>query len=88
MSIPTLDEVLELKKDWESDPIWDIEDTEGFEYYRQHLLEFRKNREAAWASEAKLKIINKAMELGTDNLMMAEYILKIEARIEKLEGGK
>jgi len=35
-------EVDELKRQWKRDPIWDIEETEGFEEYREELIEFHK----------------------------------------------
>jgi len=44
----TREDVEELKRNWRRDPIWDIEDTEGFEEYREELLEFRKSCETYW----------------------------------------
>lgn len=32
--------VEKLKRSWLNDPCWDLEDTEGFETYRQELKEF------------------------------------------------
>lgn len=37
-----------LKRNWKSDPIWDIEDTEGFEDHREELLQFSKEMQAIW----------------------------------------
>ena len=34
-----------LQDSWKADPIWDIEDTEGFEAYRDELLAWRKSYE-------------------------------------------
>lgn len=39
-------ELEELKKSWSRDPIWDIEDTKGFEAHREELLEHRRRVEA------------------------------------------
>ncbi len=39
----TREEVEALKKEWEHDPCWDIEGTEGFEEYYSELLEYRIN---------------------------------------------
>ena len=44
--------VEELKAAWLRDPSWDIEDTEGFEGYRDHLREFAEAHRARWAEEA------------------------------------
>jgi len=40
--VKTREEVEALKLNWQKDPIWDIEDTEGFEEYREELIEFHK----------------------------------------------
>lgn len=37
----TIEEVEKLKEGWKKDPCWDIEDTEGFEEYRDELHSFR-----------------------------------------------
>ena len=42
----TITEVEDLKASWSKDPIWDIEETEGFEEYREDLLKFRRDFEA------------------------------------------
>ena len=44
----TRDEVEKLKEHWAKDPCWDIEDTEGFEEYREELITYRKAKEAEW----------------------------------------
>jgi hypothetical protein len=44
----TREEVEALKANWLSDPIWDIEDTEGFEEYRAELREYRLNVDAEY----------------------------------------
>lgn len=43
------EEIDNLKLSWRSDPIWDIEDTEGFEAHREELLVFRLGIERAAA---------------------------------------
>jgi hypothetical protein len=47
----TREEVESLKRSWRNDPIWDIEDTEGFEEHREELLAFRVEMEEKWAIE-------------------------------------
>ncbi|PZO26181.1 MAG: hypothetical protein DCE86_14885, partial [Flavobacteriaceae bacterium] len=48
--IKTREDIDELKKQWLYDPIWDIEETEGFEEFRDELLAWRldlKNKREA-----------------------------------------
>lgn len=47
----TIEEIEKLKKNWASDPCWDIEDTEGFEDYYDELLAYRKEQEEKWKTE-------------------------------------
>lgn len=76
----------ELKRQWETDPIWDIEDTEGFEEYQEELREYRYLKEAEWMGLRRDKLLRKAEELGVSgNTRLARYILKLENRIEALE---
>ena len=44
----TREEIDKLKRSWNRDPCWDIEETEGFEDHKQELLEYREQCEAAW----------------------------------------
>ncbi len=39
----------ELKRNWRNDPVWDIEDTEGYEDIRQELYVYRLETELAAA---------------------------------------
>lgn len=80
-------EIEELKSQWESDPCWDIEDTEGFEDHEEELKFHRKQKEVEWHLQAMQEVKDKAAELGCpDNLELARYVMALEARIEKLEG--
>lgn len=93
----TSDEVEKLKQDWKSDPCWDLELTEGFEDYKEELLEFRTETEAMWTEEHNRKKTEqiarqiqlqtlKAEELGVPgNLKLAEYVLELEHRIFNLK---
>lgn len=38
----TREEEEDLKQNWVNDPCWDIEETEGFEEYREELSDFAK----------------------------------------------
>lgn len=41
-------EVQALKACWQQDPCWNIEETEGFEDYKEELLAFREKCEVEW----------------------------------------
>ena len=84
----TIEEIAELKSQWESDPCWDIEDTEGFEAHQAELKAYHEQKREEWQEERLEKIRRKAFELGCpDNSMLAMYVMKLERRIEKLEAG-
>lgn len=51
----TRDEVENLKIEWEKDPQWEIEETEGFEDYRDELTAFRFEKEAEWQKRAETR---------------------------------
>jgi hypothetical protein len=79
-------DVERLKKSWFSDPIWDIETTEGFEQYHDELLAYRLEYEANWEAEQKAESEPFATEIGIpDNLVLAKHIRFLEERIEELE---
>lgn len=40
----TREEVEKLKENWKKDPYWDIEETEGFEEYREELYDFSEKQ--------------------------------------------
>ena len=56
----TQKEIQKLKENWKNDPIWVIEDTEGFEDHVEELLNFRKKTEAEWDAEAEKHIADHA----------------------------
>ena len=41
-------EIEKLKHQWCMDPIWDIDDTEGFEAHKEELTAYRLSMEAHW----------------------------------------
>ena len=47
-------EVDVLKRDWEKDPCWDIETSEGFEEHQDELKIFRLNCEFQWKRKKEL----------------------------------
>lgn len=78
-------DVNELKRQWLADPVWDIEETEGYEKYREELRRFRLETEAVWEARRIEHLDAKADELGiTGNRKLAQYILRLERRLEEL----
>lgn len=79
-------EIEELKKGWEADPHWDLEDTPGFEEHYDELLAHRYEKEVEWESARLDALEKKGLELGIPGrLALTGYILRLENRIEKLE---
>lgn len=74
----------ELKAQWEADPCWDIEETEGFEDYHDELAKFRKDTENRWDYERIMRIDTQAFRLEC-SFKTAKYTLALEDRIAKLE---
>jgi hypothetical protein len=44
----THEEIDELKRQWEGDPIWDLETTPGFEAHYEELLTYSSVKQASW----------------------------------------
>lgn len=79
-----------LKRNWEEDPCWDIEHTEGFEAHADELRAHRLKMETRWAEERKARetaaVTAKALQLGVpDNHDLARYVLGLERRLNHLE---
>jgi len=82
----TSEEVEELKRQWKHDPIWDIEQTEGFEDHRAELLQFRLECENQWERECFAQLVEKSERIGVPgNTAFAAYIETLECRIDELE---
>ena len=82
----TQEEINELKRQWEQDPVWDIEDTEGFEDYASDLLAYRKQKEIEWEKQRQEEIENIACSLGVPgNVTLAYAFIALQKRIERLE---
>lgn len=82
----TKEDVAALKSNWLSDPCWDIEDTEGFEDYKEELQDFRLSHEDKWRAIEFNRISHKAIDLGIpENITLARYLDILETRIKSLE---
>ena len=55
----TREEVEKLKAEWLEDDSWDIEDTEGFEEYRDELYILRLETELKWCRKERLRLITR-----------------------------
>ena len=74
-----------LKRDWQNDPCWDIEETKGFEDHYTELLSFRLEKEREWKEVVKEKLKEKALEYGIPyNLKLAETIYSLNQEIIQL----
>jgi hypothetical protein len=91
-SSPTGEEVRSLMRDWAADPVWDLEDTPGFEAYRDELREFaeRTRAEGERVYRAELAAYARSIRIPA-NLPLAEYVRGLERRVarleERLDGG-
>lgn len=82
----TAQDVEALKENWLADPCWDIEETDGFEAYKEELLAFHIQQEARWEEQRQERIHNKAKELGLQtHPHLAEYVLNLEDRLTRMQ---
>jgi hypothetical protein len=77
-------EVRELKANWKSDPIWDIEDTEGFEDHKVELKAYRLEMGTSWAKQNEERLQKRAAELEC-SVRLVEYIEILEYRLERFD---
>lgn len=84
----TRDEIENLKQNWFSDPIWDLENTEGFEAHKEELLTFSMSCEKEWEKKTVIRNIKEMVEIKMKeindlnkeiyNLRRAIYLLSEE----------
>lgn len=80
------EEVEALKANWQCEPCWEIEETEGFEAHYDELREYRLQKEAEWEERSRQALQNYAKKMGVpDNPTLASYLMSLEARIEQLQ---
>jgi len=85
-TIPTREQVEQLKHDWRRDPCFDIETTDGFERYADELRVYREEYEREIEQVRRERLELKATTLGVPgNTALAEYVLGLEIRIQHLE---
>ena len=81
------DEISELKRQWQNDPCWDIEDTEGFEAHSDELKAWREQLEANWQARENSRLAAKAEHFGC-SVELVRHLESLLRRIEELEGKK
>ncbi|MDB2481742.1 hypothetical protein N9W84_01085 [bacterium] len=87
-----------LKEQWVKDPIWDIEDTEGYEDFREELISFRIKMKKIWHRnfiEMEEKRKNKNYDFFnekfsdsvgySDRFLLAQVYKNLIEKIEELE---
>lgn len=82
----TPDEIEALKRNWLSDPCWDIEETDGFEAHKPELLAFRLKAESVWRARRVRELSDRAAALGVPgNTALVEFIERLENKIFRLQ---
>lgn len=82
----TATDVQNLKEQWKSDPIWDLEHTEGFENHFNELKSYREEWEGIWKSKRNDELIERSKKMGIpNNLDLVKYLEGMEFKIERLE---
>lgn len=91
----THEEVERLIANWNEDPCWDLETTEGFEEHYDKLLAYSTEVKRLWEIRKAAEFKRESERLGiTDRPELVKYILNLELRlvalsqrIEKLESA-
>lgn len=81
------EEIEALKRSWHRDPIWDIEETEGFEDHREELKAYREQLDAEYEKKERTRLIEKSAMLcgNATSVELVKYIENLEAKIEQLQ---
>ena len=71
LGIRSREEIEELKREWIKDPLWDIEDTEGFEAHVDELKAFHEHQKLIWDVASLRHTINECNRLGCSPNMLS-----------------
>jgi hypothetical protein len=82
----TRKEIDKLKAAWLRDPVWNIENSDGFEEHAEELLEFRHRSEERQRVAREAAIDAEADRLGARGLY--RMVLALTERVEKLEDAR
>ncbi|MHC3995679.1 hypothetical protein ACXWTF_12715 [Thiomicrolovo sp. ZZH C-3] len=87
-AVPAREKVDKLKSVWLADPCWDIDDTEGFEHYREELKAFREEQEAKWEAQREQRereaIDAMCTMLGTENRALAKHFVDMQGHYDRV----
>jgi len=75
-------QVERLKIAWLADPLWDIEDTEGFEEHHNELVQFRKAAQERWKAAEQAR--EAAIDAEADRLGV-HGLLRLLRQVEELQ---
>lgn len=79
-------EIEYLKGQWEADPCWDLEETEGFELHREELAEFARQKGEERRAREQDRLEARAIELGIPgNAALVTHLERLESQIDRLE---
>lgn len=62
--VKTRQEIKDLKKEWESNPNWDLHTTPGFEAHKQELIDYQTRKEILWAKSIARRERSAAKSMG------------------------
>lgn len=83
---PSRAEVESLKRDWAADPCWDLEETPGFEEFRDELTEFAARTREKGERRYRKALEEYAERIGVPgNLILAERFRSLERRVAAVE---
>lgn len=81
----TREQVEKLKRDWQADGSWDLEETPGFGEHREELRKYRARVEEAERMARVRELQRKSEELGCPgNTALAAYVERLENKIDSL----
>ena len=72
--------IQDLIRQWERDPIWDLEETPGFEAHRDRLLDHRMETEKRWHAEYQTERLRRP----TDPHHLLDRIEALERQVDKV----
>lgn len=74
VNVKTRDEIEDLKREWAENPDWEIEDTEGFDDYREELAAFAVKMKTQWDAEYDARQAAERAEYEAHCLLIADKL--------------
>ena len=82
--MPDREDIERIKREWISDPCWDLEDTPGYEAVRTELHAFVSMIMSHQKTKVSAKILARAEQLGC-SIQVARHIIQLEERLQAVE---